>query len=95
MASTRRIPTLEERAAELAEFERQAEWDALRDMVRTSAECIVWCLTGLLCLGLSFHTTDPDWGRIAFLSGLIIGNTGITVSLYCAYHRAVARGDVV
>jgi hypothetical protein len=90
-----RIPSPAERAAELQRFERQSDRDRFRDLIRTSVECIAWCVAGLTCLGWSFHTNDQGWGLIAFYGGLVIGNSGILVSLYCANLRAIERGDIV
>jgi hypothetical protein len=94
-AQATRIPTPHERAEEIARFERQADRDRFRDYLRTSVECMAWSFSGLVCIGWSFHTTDMGWGQITFYGGLVIGNGGILVSLYCANQRALARGDVV
>ncbi len=94
-AQVARIPTPAERAAELEKFARQAERDRLWDLARTVAECGAWCVAGLACIAWSFHTDDEGWGRIAFYGGLVIGNSGIIASLYCANLRAIERGDIV
>ena len=93
-ARVSRIPSPAERAAENAAFEKQAERDRFRDLVRVCAECIAWCSVGLCLLGWSVHARDVGWGRIAFYGGLVVGNSGILVSLYCANQRAIVRGDM-
>ena len=88
-----RVPTNAERAAELARFERLAEADQLRALLRSLAECFAWCLIGLFFIAWAVHTPDPGWGRIAFFGGLVIGNAGMLFSLCTAALRAEERGD--
>ncbi|MFN2567389.1 MAG: hypothetical protein ABR499_20520 [Gemmatimonadaceae bacterium] len=79
------------RAREAAELE--AERVRRRDMVRTGALCVMWMLIGLYLLGWSMHTTDDRYARLAFYSGVIVGNTGIVFTLLRAYRRGEERGD--
>src|SRR3712207_8562431 len=43
--------------------------------------CVGWMLLGLYLLGWSAHTSDEHYGRIAFYSGVIVGNAGILYTL--------------
>jgi hypothetical protein len=40
------------------------------------------------------HTTDYTYGRIAFYSGVIVGNVGIMFTLLNTYRRLEKRGDL-
>jgi hypothetical protein len=80
------------RAREIAE--READQDRRRELVRAGALCIAWMLVGLYLLGWSMHTTDYTYGRIAFYSGVIVGNAGIIFTLLETYRRLEKRGDV-
>lgn len=76
-----------------ARAEEQAHADTRRDLAWTAVRCLGWCFTGLLLMAWAFHTTDMTLGRIAFSSGIMIGNGGIIVSLLRAYLRGERRGD--
>ncbi|MEA3247533.1 MAG: hypothetical protein U9Q74_15375 [Gemmatimonadota bacterium] len=93
-ATRPRIPTKEERAAELLRAERVAWRDRLKDAIRTGLECFAWCAVGLFLVGYAVHVTDEKTGQVAFYGGLVIGNSGIVASLYFAFLRARDRGDV-
>ena len=51
-----------------------------------------WFVAGLASIGWAIHTTDPGWARIAFLSGLVIGYTGIVVTLARYYLEGEKAG---
>ena len=84
---------LEELAAKRRAENAEASRDTWRDWVRTGLQCVFWSAVGLYCLGWSFHTTDPSYGRAAFVAGLGIGNGGIIFTLLAAYRRGERRGD--
>ena len=44
-------------------------------------------------MGLGMHLDDPEWGRIAFLSGLLVGNGGVLVTLLVSHERARRDGE--
>jgi hypothetical protein len=92
-AWTAPIPTPEQRAAQLTESERTAERDRLWDMLRTLGSCATWMAVGLVLVGWALHTTDLTWAGAVFWGGLIVGNSGILVSLALAYRRGEERGD--
>ena len=76
-------------AAEL-EANRAVRWT----LVRCGAMCFAWMLVGLYLLGWSAHTGDEQYGRIAFYSGVIVGNAGILYTLLATYRRLEKRGDL-
>jgi hypothetical protein len=43
-------------------------------------------------MAIGLHTTDPDFGQIAFLGGLIVGYAGIIVSFAQYYRRGQDQG---
>ena len=75
------IPTPDERAARALSEQRADARDKLRAFVLAALGCIFWCAAGLALIGWSFHTTDDRWAHPAFLTGLIVGYSGIFVTL--------------
>lgn len=94
MSLSLRQQLLEEvgRQREIAELE--ARRAVRRTLVRCAALCVAWMLLGLYLLGWSAHTTDEHYGRIAFYSGVIVGNAGILSTLLATYRRLEKRGDL-
>jgi hypothetical protein len=88
-----RVPTKEERAATLQVAEREAGRDARRALFIGAAMCLVWLAVGLYLLGLSVHVTDQKIGNLLFWLGLVVGNSGILLSIVWTVRRAEARGD--
>ena len=78
------------RSAALSVAERARQ----RELVRTGLLCITWMMIGLYLLGWSMHTSDEHYGRIAFYSGVIVGNAGILYTLLNCYRRLEKRGDL-
>jgi hypothetical protein len=70
-----------------------AERDRRRDFTRTALICWGWALLGLAMVAYSVNTTDETIGRIAFYTGLGVGNAGMIFTLLGAYRRGEARGD--
>ncbi len=87
-----RLPSPQERAAEVARHEREVESDVRRAYLATLAGCALWLLAGLSLMAWAFHTTDPQLGQAAFLGGLIVGYAGITVTLARHYLRGERHG---
>ena len=85
-ATWSRVPSPEERAAELARYELLTSRDIRRAFVFAIAVGVFWLAAGLVLMGWALHTTDRADGEIAFLAGLLIGYTGIVVTL-AMYHR--------
>lgn len=90
----RRKELLEEMARVREAAEAEAERGRRRELVRAGLLCIVWMLIGLYLLGWSMHTSDEHYGRIAFYSGVIVGNAGILSTLLDCYRRLEKRGDL-
>ena len=86
-----------ERMAEIAERNRklalEAEDDRRRDAVFTALRCLLWVVLGALPLAWAFHTTDPVYGRAAFVAGIGIANGGVIFTLLGFYRRGEQRGD--
>jgi hypothetical protein len=80
-------------AQERATAEREATRISRRALFRASAECLIGAAIGAVIIGAGWHTTDPDWGHICVLAGLIVGYGGITWALARAYRAGEARGD--
>jgi len=87
-----RIPSPEERDAQLARAEREVLSDVRRAFVATLAGCVLWLMAGLGLMALAVHTTDPQLGQVAFLGGPIVGYSGITVTLARYYLRGEGQG---
>jgi hypothetical protein len=84
---------LEELAERNADEAERADRERREDYVRTAVACIAWGAVGAYCLAWSFHTSDLTLGRIAFFSGLGLGNAGVIFTLLAAYRRGERRGD--
>ncbi|MBC7791683.1 MAG: hypothetical protein H7Z74_17180 [Anaerolineae bacterium] len=84
---------LEEMASRYEQHAVLAERDKLWDYLRTALVCVLWSALGIVCILWSAHTTSIVYGRIAFFSGLGIGNGGIVFTLLAAYRRGEKRGD--
>lgn len=84
---------LERIGAERLEAEREVARTYRREMLRAALECVASCLIGLLLMAAGLHTTDLQLGKIFFFGGMLVGYTGITLSLFSAYRRGEQRGD--
>jgi hypothetical protein len=91
-AKWRRLSTNTERVAELEEDARLVK----RDITLAIGTAIaVWVLSfgaGLGLIGWSLHTTDGDWGRIAFWGGLVLGYGGMTITFACLFNKGKDAG---
>lgn len=93
-ARTPGLAELREAIAARARRERElAQGDTLRDLLVTVLQCFGWVAIGLFLVAWAFHTTSETWGRIAFLSGIAIGNGGWIFTMLAAYRRGEKRGD--
>lgn len=70
-----------------------AERDAFRANVRAALTCVVWSALGLAIMGLGLHTNDPELGQIAWKGGMIVGYSGILVTVIRWHLKAKERGD--
>ena len=80
-------------AREYAETERMVTRTYRRDRLRIALELFVWCVIGLVFVGLAFHTTDYKTGQIYFYLGLVVGYGGMLCTLILAYRRGEDGGD--
>jgi hypothetical protein len=64
-----------------------------RRLAARIAGCVGSLLAGLALMGLGLHLRDPAWARIAFLSGLLVGNGGVLVTLLVSYEHDRRHGD--
>jgi hypothetical protein len=89
-----RVLTPEERAAQLAEDERGFR---RRRVVRALWRALGFfgsCALGLVFVAFAFRTSDPEWGQIFLLTGVLVGNVGIMLTLFLAWRRAQRDGDL-
>lgn len=86
-----RIPSPEERAAQLLAMEREVTREERRDVARTLVACALYCLSGVALMSWAVHTTDLRYAGIAFWGGLAFGNAGILLTLAGAYRRSLER----
>ena len=83
----------EEMATRHREALAEAQRETRRDLIRTAILCVGWVALGLFLILWSFHTTSLAYGRIAFLSGIAVGNGGWIFTMLAAYRRGERRGD--
>ena len=72
---------------------RLASRDAFRANVQAALMCVVWSAVGLVIMGWGLHTTDPELGQVAWKGGVIVGYTGILLTVVRWYLKARERGD--
>jgi hypothetical protein len=72
---------------------RLASRDAFRANVQAALMCVAWSAVGLVIMGWGLHTTDPDLGQVAWKGGMIVGYTGILLTVVRWYLKARERGD--
>ena len=84
--------TPSERAAQIAGYERLVTCDVRVAFALTLLWCGVWLLAGLALIGWALHTADPELGEIGFLGGLLVGYSGMMVTLARYYLRGERAG---
>jgi hypothetical protein len=72
---------------------RLASRDAFRANVQAALMCVAWSAVGLVIMGWGLHTTDPELGQVAWKGGVIVGYTGILLTVVRWYLKARDRGD--
>jgi len=72
---------------------RLASRDAFRANVQAALMCVAWSAVGLVIMGWGLHTTDPDLGQAAWKGGMVVGYTGILLTVVRWYRKARERGD--
>jgi hypothetical protein len=91
--SARLDAELQRMARERREAERLVSRGYRRELLRVCAECLASAFLGLGCIAYALHTTDRGIGTIALWGGLVVGYSGIALSLGSAYVRGERRGD--
>jgi hypothetical protein len=86
----RRPLTLEERALELEQQEKELRRRTRFLYLRFGLEYAVWFSVGVFLLGWSLHTTDSRYAGLAFWGGLGLGDAGMLVTLIRA-RREVSK----
>ncbi|HSQ30395.1 MAG TPA: hypothetical protein VLN49_11130 [Gemmatimonadaceae bacterium] len=84
---------LERIARERLEAERQVSRVYRRELLRVCLECLGSSFLGVFCMGFALHTNDAGYGAIAWWGGMVVGYSGIALSLISAYIRGDRRGD--
>jgi fatty acid desaturase len=89
-----RQPTLEERGAELAAFDRAMRREAWRDRARFALACFAAVALGFGGMGLGVAMRDPVWGPVVFWGGYLAGTLVWLGVVIWGYQRARERGDL-
>ena len=84
---------LEQEAVRRIAEQEDAARDRTRDLFQSAVLCVFWTVAGLFLIMWSAHTSSLFHGKLAFYSGIIIGNGGLTFTLLGAYRRGEQRGD--
>jgi len=84
--------TLEERALQLEQLERETRIQKRSLYIRYGLEYLLWFVIGGFLLFWSFHTTDSRYARLAFWGGIGLGDGGMLMALIRARHEAERCG---
>jgi hypothetical protein len=77
----RSVSTLEERAQQIEQLEREMRTQKRRLYLRYGSEYLLWLVVGAFLLFWSFHTTDSRYARLAFWGGIGLGDGGMLLAL--------------
>lgn len=83
----------EEMAARNRDQHVEAEREKWRDLAVSALQAMGWVAIGLALIAWALHSTSDTYGRIAFYSGVAIGNGGWVFTMLAAYRRGEKRGD--
>jgi hypothetical protein len=86
-ATHARLPTPEERAAELDAIQREADRDTRRRWIARALGAFGSVVVGLYLMAWGLHLTDPGLASVAFWGGLLVGNLGVFVTLIVTYQQ--------
>lgn len=89
----KRSDLYEEIQARSVQESHEAGRDTVRDLAITALTCLVWAIVGVALIAWSAHTSNLFAGRLAFVSGVGVGNAGVIFTLLGAYRRGEKRGD--
>lgn len=79
----------EERAAQLLAWQREAERDERRTLVRTCLAMFASTALGLFIMAFGFTARDAETGRIWILGGITVGNVLVLLILVRAWLRGL------
>ena len=83
----------EQMAARSRDEHEEAEREKWRDLASSALQAMGWAATGIALIAWALHSTSETYGRIAFYSGVAIGNGGWIFTMLAAYRRGEKRGD--
>ena len=83
----------EQIAARGVQEREAASRDTIRDLAVVALVCVGWSLVGIACIAWSAQTSSLFYGRLAFYTGVGLGNAGVIFTLLGAYRRGEKRGD--
>ena len=64
------------------------------ESIKVALQVIAWCVIGVVIMAFAVWVTDVQRGQILLSLGMLVGYTGIVVTLWLAYLRAEERGDL-
>ena len=79
--------------ANAAAAHKEATSETRRDLLRTVGHLAFWVACGLALIGMAWHTTDQQAGRILWYAGCTVWISGVSFSLLACYRRGERRGD--
>lgn len=90
---------LAERYAQITERNEAAEEAAgrarFRILLGAALACAMWCVVGLLGIGMGLASHSVEMGNIWFWGGLVVGNGGILATLIWTVEKLRSIGDNV
>lgn len=90
---------LAERYARIAERNEATEEEAgrarFRILLGAGLACAMWCVVGLLGIGMGLASRTVETGNIWFWGGLVVGNGGILATLIWTVEKLRSIGDNV
>jgi len=84
--------TMEDRAREIELFEKEQRSQKRALYLRYGAEYLLWFAVGGFLLFWSFHTTDPRYAKLAFWSGIGLGDGGMLMAMIRGRQEGERRG---
>ena len=84
--------TLEERALELEQFEKETRSQKRSLYLCYGFEYVVWFVVGLSLIFWSFHTNDSPYAGLFFFGGIGLGDAGMLMTLIRARKEAERCG---
>lgn len=73
--------------------EKEASGARFRILLSAAGAVAVWCVVGLLGIGMSLASNSTEIGNVWFWGGLVVGNGGILATLVWTAERLRSMGD--